>query len=217
VQSRFTVRDTLLEPTKSGVLGLVGAALGRDRAAPIDDLARLAMGVRVDREGLRRRDYHTAGQSGFLRARGAVERRDVVPSDRFYLSDARFLVGLEGSDLSLLRRIDAALRDPHWPLALGRKAFPPGEPVALPASGVRPQTRLLDALRGAPWEPSHGQRTPENGELRYVVEIGALRAAGHAPEVERTQPDQPLSFQPRRFAQRTVGIVYLDVPEDAPA
>ena len=40
-----------MEPSKSGVLGLICAALGRDRSESLDDLASLRMGVRVDREG----------------------------------------------------------------------------------------------------------------------------------------------------------------------
>src|SRR5258706_11213757 len=60
-QSRFVVRDTGLEPSKSGVIGLLCAALGRPREAPMEDLARLRMGVRVDREGVMQTDYHTAG------------------------------------------------------------------------------------------------------------------------------------------------------------
>ena len=37
VESRFTVRDTGLEPSKSGVVGLLCAALGRRRDADIAD------------------------------------------------------------------------------------------------------------------------------------------------------------------------------------
>ncbi len=51
VQRRFSVRDTGLEPSKSGVVGLLCAARGRRREEPVTDLAALGMGVRVDREG----------------------------------------------------------------------------------------------------------------------------------------------------------------------
>jgi len=60
-QSRFDHRDTGLEPSKSGVVGLLCAALGRPRAADGSDLAALRMGVRVDREGVLKVDYQTAG------------------------------------------------------------------------------------------------------------------------------------------------------------
>jgi len=36
-RSRFDHRDTEREPSKSGVIGLVCAAIGRDRNEPIDD------------------------------------------------------------------------------------------------------------------------------------------------------------------------------------
>ena len=105
--SRFDERDTQLEPSKSGVVGLLCAALGRDRTAPVDDLARLRMGVRVDREGMLLRDYQTA--TGVLIAADAKPKMDhTVVSHRYYLSDAAFLVGMEDADRVLLEQLDAA-------------------------------------------------------------------------------------------------------------
>ena len=46
--SRCEVRRTGKEPTKSGVIGLLAAALGRNRADSLDDLCSLRFGVRVD-------------------------------------------------------------------------------------------------------------------------------------------------------------------------
>ena len=60
--SRFEVRRTGREPTKSGVIGLLAAALGRSRADSVADLCRLRLGVRVDQEGRLLRDFHTAHQ-----------------------------------------------------------------------------------------------------------------------------------------------------------
>jgi CRISPR system Cascade subunit CasD len=60
-QSRFGIRDTGLEPSKSGVIGLLCAALGWGREHDVTDLAELRMGVRVDRAGVLRTDYHTVG------------------------------------------------------------------------------------------------------------------------------------------------------------
>ncbi|NLE97041.1 MAG: type I-E CRISPR-associated protein Cas5/CasD, partial [Propionibacterium sp.] len=58
--SRFTTRSTRREPTKSGVLGLLAAALGRPRTAEIADLAGLRFGVRVDQPGKVMVDFQTA-------------------------------------------------------------------------------------------------------------------------------------------------------------
>ena len=59
-QSRHSLRDTGQEPSKSGVIGLVAAALGRPRDRDISDLAGLRMGVRVDHEGRVSKDFHAA-------------------------------------------------------------------------------------------------------------------------------------------------------------
>ena len=198
LQSRFEIRDTGTEPSKSGVIGLVAAALGRDRAEPIDDLARLRMGVRVDREGQMRRDYQTALDVAIA---SGGKLKDCQPSVRYYLADARFLVGLEGPDAALLERIDRALADPVWPLFLGRKAFVPSEPVRLP-DGLR-ALPLEEALRRYPPLDRHG----EGERVRYVVEPGDAGSAREA--IRLTRSDQPISFEPRRFGLREVDLFHL--------
>ncbi|WKN23668.1 type I-E CRISPR-associated protein Cas5/CasD [Azotobacter vinelandii] len=195
--SRFDERDTQLEPSKSGVLGLVCAALGRDRREPLEDLAALRMGVRVDREGVPLRDYQTA--TGVLIASGKADPRRTVVSPRFYLSDAVFLVGLESADSALLERIQGALRRPVWPLALGRKSFVPGMPVFL-ADGLL-HADLLSALSGypplVPWAPG--------GSVRLALED--LREGS----VRLDQPVGP--FAERRFGPRFVKQEVLHVPD----
>lgn len=197
VQSRFSVRDTGLEPSKSGVVGLLCAALGRPRSAPLDDLAALGMGVRVDREGRLAYDYHTA--LNVYRAKGG-RPKDCEPSVRYYLADACFLVGLEGEDLGLLETLHQALRNPHWPLYLGRKAFVPGEPVWLP-DGLRPGGRLEEALHTYAWLGSDARSRPER--LRWVLED---------PDGAEVRPDQPISFAERRFAPRRVTTRFAECP-----
>jgi len=115
-QSRFSVRDTGMEPSKSGVIGVLCAALGRPREEPLADLAGLHMGVRVDHQGVLRREYQTSGGThlrgdnyGIVTADGKSRRAS--QSSRYYLADASFLVGLEG-DEDLLRQLDAALAAP---------------------------------------------------------------------------------------------------------
>jgi CRISPR system Cascade subunit CasD len=149
--SRFDERDTQLEPSKSGVVGLLACALGRDRSDSVDDLASLRMGVRVDREGVLMRDFQTA-TGVLIAADGKPDRERTVVSPRFYLSDAAFLVGMEGEDIALLRQVRRALERPRWPLALGRKAFAPSVPVWLGGpsldgtdTGIHPGA-LIDAL-----------------------------------------------------------------------
>lgn len=187
--SRFDERDTQLEPSKSGVLGLVCAALGRDRAEPVADLAALRMGVRVEREGAPMRDYHTA-TGVVIASSGKPDFDRTVVSPRYYLTDAVFLVGLEG-DNGLLASIQRALASPVWPLALGRKSCVPSLPV-----------HLTDGLHEVP--------------LRQALAIYPCLLSGEVPQTARrillehpsegsVRLDQPVApFAERRFGPRFV-------------
>jgi CRISPR system Cascade subunit CasD len=186
-RSNFDRRDTGLEPSKSGVIGLVAAALGIDREHDITDLAILRMGVRVDREGVLCCDYQTA--RGVINAEGRKPKN--VQSWRYYLADAAFLVGLEGNK-ELLQKIHGALLDPVWPLFLGRKSYAPSPPVYLP-DGLR-EEGLVEALARYPYLPSllDPKVQPER-TLRYVIEAREGRLV----------LDQPVGpFSQRRFGAR---------------
>ncbi len=197
-QSRFTMRDTGLEPSKSGVLGLLCAALGIDREDDdgLRPLASLRMGVRVDKEGLLQVDYHTA--QNVLMANGKT--KDTELSNRYYLANAVFLVGLEGEDPDLLERIQSALQKPVWALFLGRKAFVPSEPVHL-LDGLRTDETLEDALQKYPC-----LREPSSEKLRLVIE---------ANNGSIVRSDQPISFAraTRKFAPRRVRMDFVPAPE----
>lgn len=198
VQSRFTMRDTGLEPSKSGVMGLLCAAMGIDRAddTSLRPLTDLRMGVRVDREGSLQKDYHTA--KDVLKASGGT--KDTEVSNRYYLANAVFLVGLEGEDVSMLERVEVALQKPVWPLFLGRKAFVPCEPIPLP-EGLRNGETLEHSLETYPC-----LREPENEKLRVILEDnnGSI-----------VRPDQPISFarSVRKFAPRRVLITFYNAPQ----
>jgi CRISPR system Cascade subunit CasD len=204
-QSRFSMRDTLLEPSKSGVIGLLCAADGkrRDDVSRIQELAdRLKMGVRVDCEGRMECDYQTA-----LNIRSSDETKSDRASvgRRYYLADASFLVGLEAESRALLDGLQDALRNPQWPLYLGRKAFVPSQPVRL-KDGLRENADLLTILRTYPWLGRAWQRKPER--LRFVIEHreGDLVP----PDQAITQVnDQPLSFDVlhRDYAPRRIRTI----------
>ena len=226
-ESRFTVREAGREPSKSGVIGLLCAALGKpredrlgDRWPTLDGLSQLRMAVRVDREGSMRMDYHTVGGThrpgdkyGVAMIDGKPPR--TVESRRYYLADADFLVGLEG-ETDLLRQLDDALAQPRWPLYLGRKAFVPGIPVRLPDDPPRgPGLRdgsLEEALGSYPWfqevNRSHAEEPPV---LRLVLETDAAKG-------EEVRRDVPLSFAPdrRQFALRYVTTRFLPLGTQVP-
>ena len=202
-RSRFRYRDTEREPSKSGALGLIAAALGRKRGEALDDLATLRMGVRIDSAGTVETDFQTALK--VAKASGA--KAETVLSYRHFLADANFLVAFEG-DSALCSAVDKALSRPRWPLFLGRKGYVPGAPVSV-CGGVR-DSHLLDALQRVEW--------PRDGQIpRKEVEAVIECAAGQ--EGDRRW-DVPLSFAiaDRQYGARRVRRVMLQPgPEHRPA
>jgi len=165
-QSRFLVRDTGPEPSKSGVVGLICAAMGkpRDDREAIAKIAGLRMAVRADRPGTMLMDYHTAEDVIRADESGA----GTVVSRRYYLADAQFLVALEG-ERAVLEEIAQALSAPRWQVFLGRKSFVPSAPLILPpGSALGPRMErgrtgakcvivsLARSSRRNPWPPAGG-------------------------------------------------------------
>ncbi len=193
--SKFEVRKTNREPTKSGVIGLLAAALGirRDDDQALLRLNGLRYGVRTDQEGQFLVDLHTA-------------RKDAKTSyltRRYYLSDAIFLVGLESEDGTFLQELEEALRSPAFPLYLGRRSCPPTQPLCL---GIR-ETDLLTALQT---EPYRGFRSGKKRPRRLSIRIDANpQEAGST-----AQQDMPISWNPthRQYGYRAVREVLMDLP-----
>jgi len=177
-RSRFDYRDTALEPTRSGVIGLVCAAMGIARGEDISRFDAIRMGVRVDKEGRPERDYHTA--LDVIKADGSGT--DTVVSYRNYLADASFTVGLQSENKDLLEEIAGWLRCPTWTLFLGRKAFPLAVPPLGPDDCPKAGTLEEHLLSG-------------HSNKRIVLET---------PDGERTQHDWPLCFRERRFKPRSI-------------
>ncbi|MER7128243.1 type I-E CRISPR-associated protein Cas5/CasD [Streptosporangium saharense] len=187
--SRFARRTTEAAPTKSGVIGLLAAAEGRLRTDDIDDLAALRFGVRIDQRGTLLRDFHTAHH---------FAGGEAMPvSERFYLTDAVFVAGIEGEG-ETVERLYRALREPVFPLYLGRRSCPPSRPVEL---RTHHDLTLEEALEAEEWQaaPWYQRRRRDISSLEILVEGPG----------EDTLRDQPLSFDPlhRRYALR--GIRHL--------
>lgn len=208
VSSRFTTRDSAKEPTKSGVIGLLCAALGisRDNANSDDSiftqLLKLRMGVRVLSEGILEKDYHIA--LNVSRASGVCPKRDKDPkhtviSNRYYLSDANFLVALESENHTFLESIQKALEKPKWHLFLGRKAFVPAEPIFL-IDGIRLDTDFENALRSFVLDESEMEGFSKKQRLIIEDEDGM-----------QVCQDVPLDLAERRFGIRRVRMDFMDV------
>lgn len=189
-QSRYRRRDSGHEPSKSGVIGLIAAALGRARTEPVDDLARLNFAVRVDAPGTLLRDYQTA-KDWATDPKGAASL-----STRYYLSDAVFVAAVEG-DQEALKNIESALKKPVYPLYLGRRSCPAGYDLVL---GIREES-AEEALRNEEWHvPEH-----RRAEFPDPVQLRILRDAKTGEQGDLVQ-DVPVSFnqEHRQYAVRAV-------------
>ncbi|MGX1778161.1 type I-E CRISPR-associated protein Cas5/CasD [Nocardia brasiliensis] len=224
-QSRFNRRDTAAEPTKSGIVGLLAAAIGRARGADITDLVALRTGVRTDEPGILLRDFHTVSDyrghplpTAGVNSLGAQRRASVGDrakqfhvTTRFYLQDAVFVVAL-GGDPGLLDSLSHALRNPYYPLALGRRSCPPTLPLHLAAPEGRLWTGTPESvLARVPWQPRKSRRwtvqrpAPVHRTLPVILDD---------PDGTEIRSDLPVSFasRQRRFDARPVRRVLVNVP-----
>jgi len=197
--SKFGRRTTEREPTKSGVIGLVAAALGRRREDNIDDLAKLKFGVRIDQAGRVMGDYHTVKSD---------DGKQLVNGYRYYLEDAVFLAGLYGDGM-LISEIARAIVNPQFPLFLGRRSCPPAGRICL---GIRENMTLLDALKAEPWQAGNWYQRKflknDNVNLKIIMDADNISYA------QFTMRDMPVSFnqEHRKFTYRPREQQYFTMP-----
>lgn len=200
-QSRFDRRTTLSYPTRSGVIGMVCAAMGIDRAdtARLADLTDVGMTVYTFRQQGRLTDFHTVGGgwdrktdplSVVRKAQDPPGRNsgDTVVTRREYLQSSRFGVVLFGRP-DLIADIAGALRNPTWGLWLGRKSCIPASPVCQGVFATAEEALARLTHVGGGTSPS-----------RVVAE-----SANFADGTD-TLMDIPLDFSLRRFAPRRVVV-----------
>lgn len=201
-------RPSNLFPTRSGLLGLLGACLGIDRLdhAGLEQLAAsVEFAVRADRAVLRPDaakprpkaavklpDYHTVYEA--RRANRPPKQGETIQSWREYLFDAAFTVAI-GTKLAApitLGTIADALRRPCYTPVLGRRSCPITRPL----------------LEGAPFEANDAKAA-----LASALPVGGLIYA--EGDLESTQPlrirDVPIHGRNRQFGTRQV-YVHKEVP-----
>lgn len=226
-RSMFNRRETLTEPTKSGIVGLLAAAQGRRRTDAIEDLLALTFGVRTDQPGTLLRDYHTVSDyrgvplpSAAVNAKGLQKPTSPAKhthiTERFYLQDAAFVAAVSAPEPVLATLIDA-LRQPAFPLALGRRACPPTQPLLLTPPEQTDTTTwpgtVLDVLAQVPWQasPAHQatvtRRRPRPPRIDLPVTVDD-------PDGDDVRRDLPTTFDPREraFTSRRVRQSWVHLP-----
>ncbi|MGH7120506.1 MAG: type I-E CRISPR-associated protein Cas5/CasD [Acetobacteraceae bacterium] len=213
-QSKFVIRRTAEAPTKSGVAGMLCAALGIPRPeAPVEWLPKLAalrMGVRIDMPGIRWWDYQTVGARMSLPTAAGETKAGAMLTRREYLCDASFLVALWGGP-ALIAGLAAAIRAPKWALYLGRKCCPPSRPLFEHGEGEFPDT--LSALRSVPWRRRlAGDPAPQT--LNCLLDWQPTPEQPQAPEDALVWYDVPRTFDPPAHEPRIVTREQLQVSPD---
>ena len=221
-ESKYDIRGTRNEPTKSGVIGLQAVSMGYRRdSEEIKIMAeKLRMGIRVDQPGIIIRDFHSARPPKY-RKDGTLTYEcdgsiimDKAPyiTQRYYLCDACFLVGLECEEEEFLHDLSEALTAPVLPIYLGRRSCPPSLPILLRIT----DTDLETSLKETEWLASDWYRDKYKCiRARIVTETKKGNIAWH------TRMDQPVSYNPihRRYTLRGVDreqYVFLGVYEHDP-
>lgn len=236
-RSRFNRRETGTEPTKSGIIGLLAAAAGRRRHDPIEDLLTVRLGIRTDQAGTLLRDYHTVSDyrgrplpSASVTGKGAQKptspAKHTHVTERFYLQDAVFVVAVH-AEPELLRGLADAVRNPAFPLAMGRRSCVPTHPLLLRPptepttdTGGHPDLWAGDptaVLAAVPWQVSSFRA--RQMERRKRVSTGVdLPVTVDDPDGADTRTDVPVSFDPlhRGFTSRRVRQGWVTVPTGLP-
>jgi len=209
IAGQFGRRDTHTQPTKSGVVGMIAASLGRERGADISDLTALRMGVRVDQPGVLLEDFHTISRtdgSTLPSASGRSKTDLTAVTRRWYLADAVFLVTLTG-DQNLLVIIADALDHPVYAPSLGRRSCTPTGRLNLGVHDRDAKTLIAEW----PWEAGRVQ-------LKRQTETPTLDASIEDPKGDDVISDVPNSFAPlqRGFANRRLRHFTVRPPHPKP-
>lgn len=191
-ESRFTTRATATTPSKSGIIGLLAAAQGRQRSDEITDLLDLHFAVRVDQPGSLLKDYQTA-QPWQVKPNSAA---NLVT--RYYLADAAFVAAISSPDRDILEGLADALKHPKYPLYLGRRSCPAPAQLCL---GIVDKPAVQALLEHETWHATRAHKQ----ERASTVELPIYRD-GLPGETGTRRQDVPLSFaqEHRKYGWRTV-------------
>jgi CRISPR system Cascade subunit CasD len=211
-------RQTAVQPTRSAILGLLGAALGikREDEPQLKALQQcVAIAIKQTVPGSLIRDYHTTQVPSnsnkikhYTRKSELAERKlNTILSSRDYRCDGLWTVAIsltQQSEISL-QALETALKNPVYPLSLGRKSCPLSVPVM-------PKLLESDDLKSAlDTEFPSLTKTQEsdrfwlrgNGQVTYFWE-------GNKGEIESNNVltfspwDEPVSRSRWQFKQRTM-------------
>ncbi|MCI7238192.1 MAG: type I-E CRISPR-associated protein Cas5/CasD [Anaerococcus sp.] len=199
--SNFNIRHTDLHPSKSALIGMIGAAMGykRDQDKEIQALNSLDFGVRSDQIANITSDYQIA--------RNEYIEKEVYLTKRYYLEDSIFLVAIGSSDEKLIENIEYALKHPYFQLFLGRKSVPINADFFLGNN----DKSVLENLKTYPWLASdwYKKKSPKN--LSIFVD-GDLVDDEELIKYGEMRKDRVVSFSQKERIFKNRNEVRVDLP-----
>lgn len=227
-------RHTAYSPSRSALIGFLGAALGvpRDDSAAQEALsAQFRFAVRQELSGSFLRDFHTI-QVGVPERKQVFRTRrhelsgrvNTMLSSRTYVCDSLQVVAVQttsDTDDGVLEGMKEALLQPTFALYLGRKSCPLAIPVSpkiveapnlLEAFESHPFPSLLALTERRPneqaWPSGHDKRCFRLEDVRYFWEEGM--ESGMKASLERWRTDLPLSRTRWQFGRRREMVAFAN-------
>lgn len=209
--SRFETRNTGRYPSKSSIIGMIAASLGyrREETEKIIKLNKLDFAVRVDQGGTILRDYHIAKS---YKESGAENRTYVT--NRYYLQDSVFVVGIGSNDMELMGEIEKALKKPYFQPFLGRRSLPLNADFFIKVV----ERGVMESLIEIPWQASRWYKKREAIKDKLVLEV---YSDSHLVDDSNGKMvrDLPKSFSQRQrmhgFRSIAKSTITLDLEHDA--
>ncbi len=192
VESKLSLKNTSLAPSKSGVIGIIASSLGikRDETDKINTLSQLKFATicLTKKSKFIFKDYQTI--ANVSNCKGGI-RKERELSERNYLSNWHFLALFEG-EKELLEKIEYALKYPKWHVYLGRKCCPPACPFIFRNALKNKSINELLNIQGL-----YQCYKEENQEEKVLN--------------SKSEDDQIISFKDRIFRKRTYYEDYIDI------
>lgn len=194
--SHFEDRHTDYYPSKSAVMGMLAACLGyqRDEQQQLQRLQQLDFALRIDQQGSLLKDYQIASKYA---SDGKFEKTYVT--NRYYLSDAVFVVALAHEQESFIQELVDGLRQPWFQPFMGRRSAPVNTDYLLAVSNEP----ILKSLQNCPWQAALWWQKECSTSATVNLEIYAdAHLLSSLPSHLRRDKVLSFSFKQRKFAYR---------------
>ncbi len=200
-------------PMRSAVLGLVGAAVGIDRADAETQasLRTYSVAVQAFQRSRALQDYHTVQTIPTAKAKRPASRShafrcagndvNTIVTIRGYRCDVLVGAALWGNGRWTFDELASHLRRPKFPLYVGRKSCPLANPLNPKVVTVQGPAEALACIEIPEW--LHSKEWSEQDRMQHLVHSDAVDSIDAPPSNEQV-PGEPLDRQAWTFGERVI-------------